>query len=117
MHRQKLRGEADGNIFRAITDDGKTAKPIEAIIPVLAQDIDDHQFRFIGTGFFIGQGGLMITAKHVLDEVRPRGTVIGPIGVCHMTEDGRYFMRNIKQSFEYPNSDVLWLFLISHGTR
>lgn len=107
MHRQRLMGEIDGKKYRVATDAGKVAKPIEAIIPVLVQDIDDHEFRFIGTGFFIGQGGLMITAKHVLDEVRPKGTVIGPIGVCHMTEDGKYLMRNIKQSFECPNSDVV----------
>lgn len=107
MRRQKLVGEIDGNKYRVTTDAGKIAKLSEAVVPVLAQDIDNHQFRFVGTGFFISQEGLMITAKHVLDAVRPEGKVIGPIGVCHMTEDDKYFMRNIKQSFEYPNSDVV----------
>ena len=106
MRREKLAGEINDKKYHAVTDAGKVVKLSEAVVPILAQDIDNCQFRFVGTGFFIGCEGLMITAKHVLDDVRPAGKVIGPLGVCHMIEDNKFYMRNIKQSFEYPNSDV-----------
>lgn len=106
MRREKLAGEINNKGYRAVTDTGKIAKLSEAVAPILAQDIENYQFRFVGTGFFIGCEGLMITAKHVLDDVRPGGEVIGPIGVCHMMEDDKFYLRNIKRSFEYPNSDI-----------
>lgn len=106
MRRKKLDGEINGKRYQATTGTGKVAELSEAVVPILAQDINNYQFRFIGTGFFIGCEGLMITAKHVLDDVRHEGEVIGPIGVCHIIEDDKFYMRNIKQSFEYPNSDV-----------
>ena len=106
MRREKLAGEINNKEYQTVTDTGKIAKLSEGVAPILAQDIESHKFRFVGTGFFIGHEGLMITAKHVLDDVRPKGKVIGPIGVCHMMEDDRFYLRNIKRSFEYKNSDV-----------
>ena len=106
MIREKLAGEINNKKYQAVTDAGKIANFSEAVAPILAQDIENDQFRFVGTGFFVGCEGLMITAKHILDDVRPKGKVIGPIGVCHMMENDRFYLRNIKQSFEYPNSDI-----------
>lgn len=106
MKRMYLPGEAIANKYCAFTDTGKAVKPSEAIAPIIAQDLKSNQFRIIGTGFFVGHQGIMVTAKHVLDDVRPNGKVNGPIGVCHMLENDTYILRNIKQSFEYPDSDV-----------
>jgi len=106
MRKDKLAGEVDGKKYQVLSDAGQVAQLSEAVAPILVQEMDSLRLQFVGTGFFIGHEGLMITAKHVLDVVRSRGKVVGPIGVCHMTAGNKFHLRNIMRSFEYPNSDV-----------
>lgn len=106
MSSNSLSGESDIQNFSARTDLGTPTDPTEAIVPVLAQDLNTGHFRFVGTAFFIIVNGLIVTAKHVLDDVRQHGRVIGPIGVIHFVGNNTYYFRNIKKSYEYPNSDV-----------
>jgi len=106
MKPKSLSGESTIKRFTTKSDDGTVADPTEAIVPVIAQDVSSQVFRFIGTAFCITTNGLIVTAKHVLDDVRQDGDVIGPIGVVHFMGNNSYIIRNIKNSYGYPNSDV-----------
>lgn len=101
-----LSGESDIRKFIAKTNQGVFVDPTEAIVPVILQHLESGQFKFVGTAFFIMMNGLIVTAKHVLDEVRENGQVFGPIGIIQFFGKNKYCMRNIKKSYEYPNSDV-----------
>lgn len=106
MKSKHISGEADGDNYRCSDDLGVNRSPTESIVPIIAQDIETSKFRFVGTGFFIHPDGIIITAKHVLDDVKDGEKVIGPIGICHMTGDNKYYLRQIQKAHYYPKSDV-----------
>ncbi|GMQ79288.1 MAG: hypothetical protein BMS9Abin02_1863 [Anaerolineae bacterium] len=106
MDTKSLSGESDIRSFSVRSDVGAHADPNQAIAPVVAQDLEGGQFRFVGTAFFIMVNGLIVTAKHILDDVREDGKVVGPIGIIHFIGKNTFYIRNIKKSYEYPNSDV-----------
>jgi hypothetical protein len=107
MNAKKLSGEADENQFKSVDSTGDIVNPNKAIFPIIAQDIETNVFRLVGTGFFIHPEGLIITAKHVLQDVMDRkGNVIGPIGIFCFHGHSSYYIRRIIRAHYYPNSDV-----------
>ena len=107
IKRKPLIEDTHSNKFKCYTEKGQEAHPNWAIVPVIKQDLRNAKFKFIGTAFFIGINGLLITAKHVLqDVIDEEGKVFGPIGVCQFMPENKFFLRNIIRGFYYENSDV-----------
>lgn len=92
--------------FFCQSKDGDKAAATEAIVPVIKQDINSKKFFFVGTGFFIAQEGLIMTAKHVVKAVIKNNTETGPIAICHFLPNNQYIMRTIVKGSWRDNSDV-----------
>ena len=101
-----LGGEANQEHFKAYDSVGLPADAKEAIFPIIKQDIHTNQFSLVGTGFFISSTGLLMTAKHVLQDVISNQKAVGPIGILHCLPNNEYKMRSITRGFWSRHSDV-----------
>jgi len=101
-----LGGEANQKNFKVYNDNGHRAAANEAIFPIIKQDINTNKFSLVGTGFFISQTGLLLTAKHVLEDVILNGKSQGPIGIIHILPNNHYFIRTIMKGFWFEHSDI-----------
>jgi hypothetical protein len=60
-----LRGSTSQNLYGFEDEAGASIEGGTAIIPLL-ELIEGHDYRRLGTGFFITGSGIFATAKHVL---------------------------------------------------
>lgn len=64
----RLAGMAPDGLYMAHTVDGKETSPGEAVFPIVSQE-PDGTFVALGSGFFIAEQGVFMTAAHVMREV------------------------------------------------
>ena len=96
--RRPLAGQAPVGRYLARADDGKDADLDHAIFPIVTQR-DDGTFEPIGTGFFVAQNGIFITAAHVVTAVLDSaGHATGPFGLFQFLADGQYYVRPIHRA-------------------
>jgi trypsin-like peptidase len=77
------------------------------VFPIIRQDFDSGEFRLIGTGFFITDNGLFVSAKHVLlDVVDGRGTQTAAIGLVQFLPGDSYMLRPILRCVSHETADV-----------
>lgn len=104
--RPSLYGAAPSDLYSVQTDDGTQADLGQAIFPIVTQR-QDGLFVAIGTGFFVAENGIFITAAHVvraiLDE---QGNVTGPFGIFQFLSGGQYFIRPIHRATRHIVADV-----------
>jgi S1-C subfamily serine protease len=84
---------------------------LKAIFPIVKQDIVSKKFQLFGTGFFIGDQGLFMTAKHVLRGFVEKDSDRNPINIFPLLQDSEFPLRSIKKVFWKSNSDVAVAFL------
>lgn len=101
-----LGGEANQEYFKAYDGNGLSTDAGEAIFPIIKQNIQTNQFSLVGTGFFITSTSLLMTAKHVLQDVISDQKAVGPIGMLHFLPNNEYKIRSITQGFWFEHSDV-----------
>lgn len=81
--------------FISITKDGKQIEPGSGIVPIM-KEIERGKLSIIGTGFYITRYGLLLSAKHVLEElVDYQGHTILPSFVCHLAGDDAIHLRRL----------------------
>ncbi len=97
-------GEAKPDAFKVVSLDGAAGNPYDAIFPIVSQK-PDGTFISIGTGFFVTQNGVFITAAHVINEVIANGSAKAPLGLFQFL-DGCYVLRPIAQSTIHPLFDL-----------
>jgi hypothetical protein len=77
----RSRSEADRATYRVRTLDGGTANASEVVFPIVTQHAAG-KFALIGTGFFIAENGVFVTAAHVVTAVLDRlGKAVKPFGL------------------------------------
>ena len=104
---KNLLGSSPSYEFKCYTGKGEKAELNQAIVPVIKQDLKLRKFKYIGTAFFISITGLLITAKHVLQDVfDEQGKASGPIGICQFLPENEFILRSFIRGFYYENSDV-----------
>jgi Trypsin-like peptidase domain len=104
--RAPLVGKAPAGHYRARTGDGKQAHPSHAIFPIVSQHTDGT-FVPIGTGFFVAENGVFLTAAHVVNEVLAKdGTATGPFGLFQFLPSGQYHVRTIHRATRHLVADV-----------
>lgn len=101
-----LFGKALRGQYYAQTGDGADTNPSEAIFPILTQQ-NDGLFVAIGTGFFIAENGVFVTAAHVgqavLDE---HGNATGPFGLFQFLPPNQYYVRPIHRVTRHLVADI-----------
>lgn len=80
----RLGGEADPNSwhFQRIDEAGPLPNPIGHTVPLLTHD-DRGVWSLVGTGFYISEDGLFVTARHVVDHVVKKGRQAAPLVILH----------------------------------
>lgn len=77
-----------------------------AIVPIFALS-RQSEARLIGSGFFITSTGLLVTARHVIQEnIGHDGTDIGGIGVIQMYGEQQFVVRPLLHSCFHPIYDL-----------
>lgn len=104
--RPPLYGQAPRGRYSARTGDGQKADLGHAIFPIVTQQ-QDGLFVAIGTGFFVSENGVFITAAHVVEAVLDeKGNAAGPFGIFQFLPGGHYYVRPIHRTTRHLVSDV-----------
>lgn len=104
--RKPFIGEAPPGRYSAHAGDGTKADPAHAIFPIVTQQ-NDGLFVAIGTGFFVAENGIFITAAHVIDTVLDEsGNPAGPFGIIQFLPGDNYYVRPIHRTTKHRVADV-----------
>ena len=83
--RESFAGEALSRKWGFRHGSGKHVDARDAVFPILRHHASS-QWEVVGTGFFITQTGIFVTAKHVLEAVfDPKGQQTHAIAMMHFT--------------------------------
>jgi hypothetical protein len=87
-----LGGEADPSSwhFERDGEEGPLPNPVGHTFPLLTHDNSDR-WRLVGTGFYVSNNGLFVTARHVISEVLRDGRQISPLVILHLRSDTGLF--------------------------
>lgn len=108
---EPLDGAADPNAWHIAADHGPLPNPVGHTFPILTHDADG-QWRLIGTGFYISQDGLFVTARHVIDDVLDGDQQVLPVAIMQFTSESGLFgaqnflMRPIMQCWLGETADI-----------
>ncbi len=104
--RPRILGEAPSGTFSTKKENGELANPGEAIFPILTQ-LPDKTFQLVGTGFFIGQEGLFVTAAHnILAVLDANGVPKLPVGIFQFLPGNQYLKRPIQLAVRHRVADI-----------
>ncbi len=100
-------GIAPEGAYGVLNQKGQSADPALAIFPILRQHKDVTRKEIVGTGFFVANGGIFLTAKHVLEMAYEEGPDAPYfLGIIQFTPDGGYFERALRQIFLSNSADI-----------
>lgn len=104
--RSPLKGQSRAGTYIIRSDDGKDADIGHAIFPIVSQ-LQDGTFVPIGTGFFVAEQGIFVTAAHVVTAVLDdQGNVNGPFGLFQFLPGDHYYVRRIHRATRDLVADV-----------
>jgi hypothetical protein len=112
-HPPLLGGEADPNTwhFQNVGQSGPLPNPVGHTFPLITHG-EDQVWRVVGTGFYVTDNGLFITARHVVDEVCVAGKQAAPLLIVHLRSDTGLFgptewlLRPIMQCWMADQADI-----------
>jgi hypothetical protein len=86
--------------------DGLPLHPGTGVVPIL-KEVGERRLVVIGTGFYVTRYGLLITAKHVLEDLMADdGTSLVQSFVCHLVGDGDIHFRRIRMAHLLIDADI-----------
>lgn len=101
-HRPLLHGQAPRDHYSAQTQVDLN----QAIFPIVTQR-PDGLFVAIGTGFFVAENGIFVTAAHVVTAILDgQGNVTGPFGIFQFLPDNHVSLRPIHRATRHRVADV-----------
>lgn len=101
-----LPGEAPPGAYGVKDQRGELTDPRHGIFPIVRYDDEGH-LHLLGTGFFITENGIFITARHVLqDPFDEAGREKYPIGLIQFPIEGGFVHRPILRCAEHPIADL-----------
>lgn len=104
--RRPLTGQATPGRYKAKSGDGEDADLGHAVFPIVSQRADGT-FVSIGTGFFVAENGVFVTAAHVVTAVLDNdGNASGPFGLFQFLPSGQYQVRPIHRAIRHLVADV-----------
>jgi len=104
-HRTLL-GEAPKGLYRAQAGDGVVVEANEVVFPILRQE-PSKDLHLVGTGFFIAENGIFVTAKHVVTSVfDTHGVPRQPLVVLQFGPGNTYYQRPVHRATHHAVADV-----------
>jgi len=101
-----LQGQAPRGSYFGRAGDGRRTDLSQAIFPIVTQQ-QDGLFVAIGTGFFVAENGVFVTAAHVVQAILDQnGNATGPFGIFQFLPNGRYYVRPIHRTTHHRIADV-----------
>lgn len=105
MNPKELKGSPPKGSFIAVDGAGSVADLSHTVFPIL-KDVGGGKLELIGTGFFIAESGIFLTAKHVLlDVMDGDGKQTHPIFLIQFL-DGQYVFRGIARCTSHHVADI-----------
>lgn len=105
MKPKELKGAAPKGAYGARDGNGNDADPSHTIFPIIKHGADGL-ISLIGTGFFIAESGIFLTAKHVLMEVmNEKGVQTHAIALVQFI-GGSYVIRPILRCTSHEIADI-----------
>ena len=91
-HLPLLGGEADPSTwhFQDVNEAGPLPNPVGHTFPLITHD-KNGCWRIVGTGFYVTDNGLFVTARHVVEEVCLEGRQIAPLLIVHQRSETGLF--------------------------
>jgi S1-C subfamily serine protease len=99
----KLLGEVSKDQYVAWSADGVIANPNEVVFPILRRDAS-RKLHLVGTGFFIAENGIFVTAKHNLFQ-KP-GVPYEALMILQFAPGNKYHQRPVHRCVWHPVADV-----------
>jgi hypothetical protein len=91
---------------RAIRGDGRPVQPGDGIVPIV-KELSRGYLSVVGTGFYVTRYGLLVTAKHVVEElVNEDGASLGVSFVFHLAGEKGVHLRKLCKAHILKASDV-----------
>jgi Trypsin-like peptidase domain len=101
-----LYGQAPSDRYSAQTADGTQTDISQTIFPIVTQG-QDGLFVAIGTGFFVAENGIFVTAAHVVKAILDeQGNVTGPFGIFQFLPGDKFFIRPIHRTTRHSIADI-----------
>ena len=110
---ERLGGETDPNAwhFQRVGEEGPLPNPVGHTFPFLTHDADG-QWRLVGTGFYVNDSGMFVTARHVIEEAWRDDRQVAPLVILHLHSETGLFgasealLRPIQQCWVSDSADV-----------
>ena len=82
---ERLGGEADPNSwhFNRVGEEGPLPNPTGHTFPLISHDAEGR-CRIVGTGFYVNNDGMFVTARHVIEDVMQGDAQIAPLIALHL---------------------------------
>jgi hypothetical protein len=108
-----LGGESDPNSwhFENVGQSGPLPNPVGHTFALITHG-EDQVWRVVGTGFYITENGLFVTARHVIEEICVAGKQTAPLLIVHLRSDTGLFgptewlLRPIMQCWLAEQADI-----------
>lgn len=110
-----LGGEADPSTvhFQNVGQSGPLPNPVGHTFPLITHD-KNQSWSVVGTGFYVTDNGLFVTARHVIDEVCVDGKQVAPLLIVHPRSEAGLFgptewlLRPIMQCWMAEQADIVF---------
>lgn len=89
--------------MRVTLPDGSPSDPQSGVTPIMVQE-EHGLYRVVGTGFYITRYGLLLTAKHVVEDMIEADGIGRPTLAWNWTSDGRLFMKPVLTCSFFPGA-------------
>ena len=103
---EMLGGEAEKGSYELADGNRNIVSGIDAIFPILKK-IKSSEWELIGTGFFITENGIFVSAKHVFMEAMDRDRKqTYPIFIVQRLPNNKFIQRNVRYCSTHDVADV-----------
>ncbi|KXJ57525.1 MAG: hypothetical protein AXW12_06285 [Thalassospira sp. Nap_22] len=89
--------------YAFVESNGDTTTTPKGIVPLAM--VNDGELSVIGTAFYISRYGILVTARHCIDEINSYGQVDGVV-IFHWLDSKKYALRPIVKAWSSHHADV-----------
>lgn len=104
--KQSLKSAAPTNKYKAKDGAGTPTEMRFSVFPIMRLE-ENERCNLVGTGFFICDNGIFVSAKHVFEDVvNQKGQPIKPLFVLQFLPDNTYMVRDVERGIVRNGLDV-----------